>query len=233
MHSVELTELVVAVPGGSLNADLETPPNACGLVVLPRSTSSSRSAARSDSVARTLHENGLATLTVHLLLPLEAAREVGEHDAMPDRGILCDRLQHAYRHAQKLGASSPLSLAFCGVGAEAALALWAAAFESDGVRAVASLGGRPDLVPGEVLARVRAATLLVLDGADPYVVDVTRAAARQLRAAHRVAIVPRTTHAFAETEFVERAARHAAYWFSHSFGTPTYRPPIGEEARVE
>lgn len=233
MQTLEVTEIVLAVAGENINADLVTPPNAYGLVVLPLGSSSGRIAARNDSVARTLHENGLATLAVHLLTPEEAAREGGEGEVRPEEATLCDRLQRACRRARTLDGSRPLPLALCGIGADAALALWLAALEPDAVRAVATLGGRPDLAPGDMLARVCAPTLFVVGSPDPFVLEATREATRALRAPHRVAVVPGAHHAFVAPQAMEHAALHAALWFRRHLGRLSHRPPIGEEACVE
>lgn len=233
MQSTRITEVLVQVPGGSINADLVTPANSRGLIILPLGDSSGRSSVRDECVAQTLHESGLATLTVHLLLPTEAAREISYGDGVPEREILRDRLQRACRCVGTAGPVRPVPLAVCGIGADAGLALWIAALEPQSMLAAATLGGRPDLVPADVLARVRAATLLVLGSSDPFVVDACRAAARDLRAPTQVAVVPGATHAFSDAQHLAIAAQHAATWFSRQLGRSTYRPPIAEEADVD
>jgi hypothetical protein len=80
------------------------------------------------------------------------------------------------------------------VEAEAVLA---AAMASDGLRAVVAADGRPDrAVPS--LADVKAATLLVVGGEDGHVLRLARATVGRVAGEHAVAVVPGSTHRFAE-----------------------------------
>jgi putative phosphoribosyl transferase len=229
MESPKVSEIVVPLPEGSLNADLVCPTGAHGLVLLPQCASSSREAARHGLVAHTLQENGLATLTVHMLLPVEAAQS----GLRPDADRLADRLQRVSSWSQDHEPTRGLPLGLFGAGADVEVVLRAAASESCRARAIATQGGRADLLGVDLIARIRAATLLIVGSRDPYAVECSRAASQQLRCMHRIAVVPGATHAFAESGAVERAALHAAHWFRRHMGAASYRPPIAEEACVE
>lgn len=78
--------------------------------------------------------------------------------------------------------------------------------------AVVSRGGRPDLA-GEALWRVRAATLLIVGGADREVLALNEAAAARLRCRHELVVVPGATHLFEEPGALERVGDLAAAWF--------------------
>jgi dienelactone hydrolase len=102
---------------------------------------------------------------------------------------------------------------YFGASTGAAAALKAAARRKD-VAAVVSRGGRPDLA-GPELARVEAATLLIVGGRDLPVIDLNRAAYEQLRSATRreLTIVPGATHLFEEPGALAEVARLAGQWF--------------------
>ena len=75
------------------------------------------------------------------------------------------------------------------------------------------LGGRPDLAGGR-LARVRAATLLIVRGNDPVVLELNREAERALRCESSLVVVPGATHLFEERGALEEVARLAGEWFA-------------------
>ena len=93
-----------------------------------------------------------------------------------------------------------------------AAALVVAAELPDVVSAVVSRGGRPDLA-GEVLARVRCPTLLVVGGADEPVLELNRQAMAAMEAPTELEIVPGATHLFEEPGALERVAELARDWF--------------------
>ena len=80
------------------------------------------------------------------------------------------------------------------------------------VRAVVSRGGRPDLA-GEMLARVRAPTLLIVGSQDIRAIGMNRDAMEQMSADVRLEIVPGATHLFQEPGALERVAELAQAWF--------------------
>jgi putative phosphoribosyl transferase len=88
------------------------------------------------------------------------------------------------------------------------------------VGAVVSRGGRPDLA-GAHLYRVQAPTLLIVGGHDQAVIHLNRDAARRLRSAWRLEIVPGATHLFEEPGALEEVTRLAADWLHDHFGGPT------------
>jgi len=112
---------------------------------------------------------------------------------------------------QSLSATGqPLGL--FGASTVAAAALIAAAHDQ-GVKAVVSRGGRPDMA-GAALGRVHCPTLLIVGGHDDEVLVLNRLALEHLGGEKQLAVVPGATHLFEEPGTLEDAARLAAEWFA-------------------
>jgi putative phosphoribosyl transferase len=209
----------VAVPAGDavLEGDLVVPAGATGIVAFAHGSGSSRHSPRNKRVADTLNEAGLGTLLVDLLTPAEEAvdRVTAQHRF--DIALLARRLVAAVdwlRHT----ATRELPVGLFGASTGAAAALVAAAERPNDVRAVVSRGGRPDLA-GAALTRVRAATLLIVGGRDPQVLELNRLALEALGAVEKqLVIVPGATHLFEEPGTLDEVARLAADWFSRHLG---------------
>jgi pimeloyl-ACP methyl ester carboxylesterase len=94
---------------------------------------------------------------------------------------------------------------------------WGAAAQlGDGIKAVVSRGGRPDLT-GPAISRVTAPTLLIVGGLDDVVIGMNETAYAELRAEKQMVIVPGATHLFEEPGTLEEAARLALAWFQRHF----------------
>jgi putative phosphoribosyl transferase len=76
-----------------------------------------------------------------------------------------------------------------------------------------SRGGRPDLA-AEALARVSAATLLIVGGQDTQVLGLNRSALAQMTCEAQLTVVPGATHLFEEEGALEQVASLAADWFA-------------------
>jgi pimeloyl-ACP methyl ester carboxylesterase len=87
------------------------------------------------------------------------------------------------------------------------------------VKAIVSRGGRPDLA-GPALSRVRAPTLLIVGSRDELVIELNRAALKELRSEKRLEIVPGATHLFEEPGTLEEVGRLARDWFVRYLGRP-------------
>jgi putative phosphoribosyl transferase len=84
---------------------------------------------------------------------------------------------------------------------------------------VVSRGGRPDLA-GARLADVRAPTLLLVGGRDDAVLELNRAAQKELTCTNRLVVVPGAGHLFEEPGTLEAVADLAAGWFSTHLAAP-------------
>jgi putative phosphoribosyl transferase len=210
---MNLRAVAIAADGVTLPGDLVLPGSgseaARGLVLFAHGSGSSRFSPRNRYVAGVLNEVGLATLLFDLLTPDEDT----ERAARFDIALLARRLVAACRWARREAPLSRLPVGLFGASTGAAAALIAAAELGDAVRAVVSRGGRPDLAPADVLARVRAPTRLIVGEWDREVLALNRGAARALRCEHDLVIVPGATHLFEEPGTLEEAARAARDWF--------------------
>lgn len=186
---------------------LDTAEAARGLVVFAHGSGSSRLSPRNRFVAQGLQRRGLSTLLFDLLTEDEAEDRANVFDI----ALLADRVLEALDAlAEALPQCPPLGLFGASTGAAAALV--AAASRPQAVRAVVSRGGRPDLA-GDALARVRAATLLIVGGADTEVLALNRAAYARLECDRRLEIVPGATHLFEEPGALEAVTGLAGDWF--------------------
>ncbi|MEX2031538.1 MAG: phosphoribosyltransferase, partial [Dehalococcoidia bacterium] len=135
-----------------------------------------------------------------------------------DAELLGHRLTGVTRWLAAQPQVAGLPIGYFGASTGAAAAVWAAGEPDSNVRAVVSRGGRPDLA-GPRLALVRAATLLIVGGADQVVLELNRDAARQLRCEHQLAVIPGATHLFEERGALAHVALLAREWFSRYLGS--------------
>ncbi|WP_284614772.1 dienelactone hydrolase family protein [Aquabacterium humicola] len=184
-----------------------------GIVVFAHGSGSSRLSPRNRQVAQALQRQGLGTLLFDLLTPDEA----DDRRNVFDIGLLAGRVGEAIDEVRRLHPDRPLGLFGASTGAAAALV--AAAQRPQQVQAVVSRGGRPDLA-GELLAEVRAPTLLIVGGADADVLALNRQALARLGGEKRLEVVPRATHLFEEAGTLEQVSRLAAQWFVDRLGMP-------------
>jgi dienelactone hydrolase len=204
-----LREVDIPLDGQIHRGALGLPASAQGLVLFAHGSGSSRLSPRNTYVARVLQEAGFATLLFDLL----TEREDRVYEARFDISLLAQRLSGATDWARGQATIKALPLGYFGASTGAAAALVAAAAQGEGVRAVVSRGGRPDLAMA-ALPRVSAATLLIVGGNDDIVIDLNRQAAAHLRAVHELAIVPGASHLFEEPGTLEHVAQLAAQWFA-------------------
>jgi pimeloyl-ACP methyl ester carboxylesterase len=172
---------------------------------------SSRFSARNQHVAALLQEAGFATLLIDLLTPNEedVDRRTGEYRFDIER--LAERLVGVSGWLGSTPTIAKLPISLFGASTGGAAALVAAAAEPDGIAAVISRGGRPDLA-GEALQRVRAPTLLIVGGDDEAVLELNREALSLLTAPARLEVIPGATHLFEEPGALDDVARHAVGW---------------------
>lgn len=214
----------VAIPaaGVTLPGDIEVPPDARGIVVFAHGSGSSRHSPRNRYVAEELQRAGCATLLFDLLTESEASRRA----LVFDIGLLASRLRECVAWLRTQAGVGGLPVGLFGASTGAAAALVAAADEGDGVRAVVSRGGRPDLA-AEHLPRVTAPTLLIVGGDDTGVIELNESAFASLRGVKRLEIVPGAGHLFEEPGALERVAALAAEWFARHLDSLPSAPRQG------
>ena len=210
----------VAIPAGRvvLAGNLVVPAGAVGVVAFAHGSGSGRFSPRNRFVARALREAGVGTLLMDLLTEEEERVDDVTARLRFDIGLLSDRLVRAVDWlAERLGTGPgavPLAVGCFGASTGGAAALTAAAQRPDVVAAVVSRGGRPDLADEDVLARVRAPTLLVVGGDDVPVIEMNRWALARLPCEKRLEVVPGASHLFPEPGKLAEVARLAAAWFA-------------------
>jgi dienelactone hydrolase len=206
-------EVTVAADAVTLQGLLRAPPSPVGIVLFAHGSGSSRRSPRNTQVANLLGGAGFATLLFDLLTADEERIDSMTAELRFDIALLTERLVAATQWVLGEPEFRELAIGYFGASTGAAAALAAAARVPD-VAAVVSRGGRPDLA-GAALADVRAATLLIVGGADREVLALNRQALAQLRCEARLEIVPNATHLFEEHGALEQVAALAAQWFAH------------------
>jgi predicted phosphoribosyltransferase/dienelactone hydrolase len=216
-QALDLELADVTVPG-----ELSVPPSPRGVVVFAHGSGSSRLSPRNRMVATTLNRTGFATMLFDLLTEEEA----GRRELVFDIGLLAGRLGSVIGWVREDGATRGLPIGLFGASTGAAAALRAAADAGDVVGAVVSRGGRPDLA-ADSLARVHAATLLLVGSRDRDVLELNRRAATRLRCEHRLDVIEGATHVFPEPGALEAVAGAATAWFAEHLAAAATRgsPP--------
>lgn len=207
-------DVEIVVDGHLVTGHLSVPPGASGVVLFAHGSGSSRHSPRNRHVASVLNRAGLATLLFDLLSTDEERNRANVFDIE----LLGKRLLHATSWARQRHELAGLPIGYFGASTGAGAALWAAAEPGNGVEAVVSRGGRPDLAEGR-LAEVVAPTLLIVGGHDTTVIQLNRQAQAQLRCQSELQVVPGATHLFEEPGTLDVAAALATSWFlSHLTG---------------
>jgi len=212
-----MNEVQIRAGRAALSGNLTIPDGADALVLFAHGSGSSRHSPRNQFVARTLNDNGLATLLFDLLTQEEEALDMrtGEHRFNID--LLAERLVHATKWANQQGETRDLRIGYFGSSTGGAAALVAAAEMPREVGAVVSRGGRPDLA-GDALPKVQAPTLLIVGGNDDIVIELNEMARDQMRCEVKLEIVPDAAHLFEEPGALEKVANLASDWFVKHIG---------------
>lgn len=216
----------VEIPAGrrTLRGILNVPARAAGVVAFAHGSGSGRQSPRNQFVARALNQAGLATL----LLDLLEEEEEDDRSKVFDVELLAERLLFAADWLRQERQTAQLPLGYFGASTGAGAALVAAARQPNGVAAVVSRGGRPDLA-GDYLAEVRAPTRLIVGGNDGPVIGLNEQALRVLRCPKDLVIVPGATHLFPEPGALEEVARLAKEWFLRHLSAARSSSDPGEE----
>jgi len=197
----------------ALHGDLSIPERALGVVAFAHGSGSSRLSTRNLQVASSLQSAGLGTLLFDLLTPQEEKVDLATTQLRFDIELLATRLIAAVDWLREAPSTKHLPVGLFGASTGGGAACVAAARSPGDVRAVVSRGGRPDLAGEEALRRVQAPTLLIVGERDDVVLDLNRAAATQIHAEHRIAVVRGASHLFEEPGALDQVARLAAAWF--------------------
>jgi putative phosphoribosyl transferase len=226
-ETVAEREVRVSARSATLHGNLTLPDNPQATVLFAHGSGSSRHSPRNRRVAAGLQDAGYATLLLDLLTADEEAVDRRTREHRFDIELLAGRLTAAADWLTRLPETRSLPLATFGASTGAAAALMTAADRPSVVRVVVSRGGRPDLA-GDALEHVRAPTLLVVGGEDRQVLDLNRAAAARITAAHEVTVVPGATHLFEEPGALEQVVERTVAWLDRCLSGPAQSgSPVG------
>jgi dienelactone hydrolase len=201
-----------------IQGDLVIPNVSKGMILFAHGSGSGRYSLRNRYVAKVLNQSGFATFLIDLLTKEEEAKDFTTADCRFDIPLLGDRLLHVVDWLGKNETTRDLKIGLFGASTGAAAALVAASRRGDGIEAVVSRGGRPDLAY-ETLPSVRAPTLLIVGEHDFEVLKLNETALRLLGSQEKkLEIVPRATHLFEEPGALEEVAKLAAKWFNLYLG---------------
>ncbi|MFN8050159.1 MAG: phosphoribosyltransferase family protein [Acidimicrobiales bacterium] len=201
-------EIIVPIGPVRLGGHLTLPVRPRGVVLFAHGSGSSRHSPRNRLVAGILHEAGIGTLLMDLLTPEEERTRANVFDM----GLLAGRLIDATRWIAADPDMETLPIGYFGASTGAGAALVAAAVLGEGVSAVVSRGGRPDLA-GARLPEVTAPTLLIVGSEDTVVLDLNREAQEHLRCPSQLTVIAGATHLFEEPGTLRLAAESAREWF--------------------
>ena len=207
VHSVD-------IPAGetTLDGDLHIPAQASGLVLFAHGSGSSRHSPRNQYVAQAIRTAGIGTLLFDLLTPEEERIDLRTHYLRFDIDLLAGRLEEVTAWVTNTDATRHLRIGYFGASTGGGAALVVAARLGQGIGAVVSRGGRPDLA-GALLPMVLAPTLLIVGGRDDTVIQLNEAAYALLQCKKSLRIVPGATHLFEEPGTLDEVARLAIEWF--------------------
>lgn len=208
------TEHPVTIPCADVNLDglLHIPRGATGVVIFVHGSGSSRLSPRNQYIARMLQHAKFATLLFDLLTQEEDAIDTKTMEFRFDIEFLSVRLASATEWLLNYPTLHKLPLGYFGASTGGGAALLTAMRMQDRIKAVVSRGGRPDLAGAE-LSGVTAATLLIVGGDDPMVIELNKKAFALLHCVKKLEIIPGASHLFEETGKLEEVAHLANAWF--------------------
>jgi len=211
---MSLKSRLIYIPVGreEIQGDLRIPENSTAMVAFAHGSGSSRHSPRNKYVADVLNTAGIGTLLMDLLTPNEELLDFQSGEHRFDITLLAERLSTVTTWLRSQSTTQRLHTGYFGSSTGAAAAIVAAAKHRVVIEAVVSRGGRPDLA-GDSLTSVPCPTLLIVGGNDRSVIELNRQAATQLKAEHRLEIIPNAGHLFEEPGALEQVAGLAARWF--------------------
>lgn len=212
MRVIKPREVVIPAGETRLKALLGLPSPVRGVVIFAHGSGSGRLSPRNNFVAQVLLYTGIATLLVDLLEESEAL----DRRKVFDINLLSDRLSANAQWVQERPETRGLPLGYFGASTGAAAALQTAARKPQGIAAIVSRGGRPDLA-FDHLYLVQSPTLLIVGGKDEEIIPLNESAYQKLRCPKEMVIVPGATHLFEETGALEKVAELARDWFLRYF----------------
>ena len=201
-------EIDIPLTSVTLKGELAIPENAIGMVIFSHGSGSSRLSPRNRSVADLIQQYGMGTLLFDLL----TEKEDSVYQNRFNIDLLASRLIETTEWLMQHKEAKGLPIGYFGASTGAASALRAAAYFEQGIQAVVSRGGRPDLALN-ILHQVTAPTLLIVGQLDVPVIKMNKEAFDELKTEKEMKIIPGATHLFEEPEKLMEAAELAISWY--------------------
>jgi putative phosphoribosyl transferase len=209
------TNHLIRVGAGAVTLDgvISIPPNAHGLVILPRSFESDEFRAYLTTIALSLNQQELATLQVEMFTPEEKTLEGMTDYFGQNTDIMQQRFIAMADWLLEQEETKNFSIGYFGAGPIGAGALIAAAERPDNVRAVVSAGGNVGLVQTKI-GDIVAAILLIGAENDTESVRANQELLAELKGQKELEVVAGVQNLFSEQHSIDEVIRLASAWFA-------------------
>lgn len=202
-------EVLIQLKDVTLFGSVAIPKAATAMVIFVHGSGSSRLSPRNRSVAQALNQAGFATCLFDLLTEQEEAIDDITLALRFNIELLASRLVEVTSWLLKEYQDYHFSMGYFGASTGAAAALLASTHHT--IKAIVSRGGRPDLA-ADSLAKVSAATLLIVGSNDPVVIDLNKSAFNQMICEKALRIIPGATHLFEEPGKLNEVISNTIQW---------------------
>ena len=208
---VTLNKQLLHIPtnGAMLEGILTIPKADHNIVIFAHGSGSSRHSKRNNFVAEVLNKSLIGTLLFDLLTPEEDL----SYENRFDIELLTKRLKSATEWLiEYLKPKKDIKVGYFGASTGAAAAIEAACVLGTSISVIVSRGGRVDLAK-DVLAYIKAPTLLIVGEYDDVVLDWNKEAYELINGKKKLSVIPKATHLFEEPGALEEVAKLACDWF--------------------
>ena len=219
-------DIRIPLPPFTIRGTVELPEQPVGLVVLAQGSAAHHLARRTKVVLDALADARLGRARLDLIMPAEGEVAEGTRLAWSDLHLLAGRLAIATDWLVQCTETLHLPIGYLAAGANAAVALLAAAARPQLVKAIVSCDGRPDLI-GPALRSVVTPTLFLVHGEYARGFQITRRAMETLGATQKelhILSSEETRHPDTRVALAE-IARRSRNWFGR-FLSPIASPPL-------
>lgn len=202
----------IEVGGVTLGVETVLPEQAHGVVLF--GVNEGRRHPRNRFVANVLNRGRIATLTADLQTEDEEIADIGRDEFRFDLPLLSARIAAVTDWIRRQPIFEGLGLGYLGTDTVAAAALRAAADRRNQVKAMVSLGGRPDLT-GHWLGVVQAPTLFIAGSKNTVLLGFTRSALMVLPRETEcdLEVIHGASHELQEEGALSKATELARDWF--------------------
>jgi len=208
-------EFTIVEGGLRLPGVIYNNPSPKGWVIFAHGSGSSRKSPRNNFVAERLQNAGMSVLLFDLLKEQEDV----DYNKRFDIPFLAERLKLATQWLVKSAdyqIHTPIAFYGASTGSAAALLACTKINPQIQITTVVSRGGRPDLVPSSILAKVIQPVLLLVGGLDHEVIIFNQKAKESLQNC-QLTLIQGASHLFEEAGCMEHVAKIASDWFVSHF----------------